>query len=54
MGIATQLLQGANLVMVGSEITQKATRHGAITADGVRLSEAAIESTARQKTSAKG
>jgi hypothetical protein len=35
MGIATQLLQEANLVMVGSEITQKATRRGAITADRV-------------------
>src|SRR6266567_779974 len=29
MGIATQLLQGANLVMVGSEITQEATREQA-------------------------
>src|ERR1035438_63991 len=36
MGIATQLLQGANLVMFGSEITQEATRHGTIAADGVR------------------
>src|SRR5665213_3836258 len=36
MGIATQLLQRANLVMVGSETTQKATCDGTITADGVR------------------
>ena len=35
MGITTQLLQGANLAMVGSEITQKATRRGTIAADRV-------------------